>query len=347
MTRQLNIARVMHLLGRLAQPRCVASYFGVALAKYFHLLTVPVTPPRIDIEPINTCNLRCSHCQVPYWTKPVARLDADRFRLILDQLPGLLSIKLQGMGEPFLNRHLPELLRQSTVRHISVQVISNGTVLTDELVNQLLKLNRTHICFSVDGAIATTFESIRIGADYARVVGGIRELVRRRGSASSPQVSLATVVTQRNLAELSQMVELAHSLRVDSLFFQLVLTDWGKDTLANHNQGLRVDFEGPTTRDAVAKAMATAERLGVKLTVQQDDRYSRSNRCPWPWTRAFIAANGDVVPCCILADSDTIKMGNVFEQNFAEIWNSAAYREFRRRIRDHQLYDFCRGCYGE
>lgn len=36
-------------------------------------------------------------------------------------------------------------------------------------------------------------------------------------------------------------------------------------------------------------------------------------------------------------------MGNVFEQSFVEIWNSACYMEFRRPIRTNELYDFAGG----
>ncbi len=49
----------------------------------------------------------------------------------------------------------------------------------------------------------------------------------------------------------------------------------------------------------------------------------------------------------ILADADTVKMGNVFEQDFATIWNDAPYRTLRQQIRDHQLPEFCKNCYSD
>lgn len=58
-----------------------------------------------------------------------------------------------------------------------------------------------------------------------------------------------------------------------------------------------------------------------------------------------VAADGDVVPCCVIAESDVIRMGNLFEEDFSVIWNSEAYRRFRHRIRTHDLHDFCKNCY--
>jgi radical SAM protein with 4Fe4S-binding SPASM domain len=66
--------------------------------------------------------------------------------------------------------------------------------------------------------------------------------------------------------------------------------------------------------------------------------------CPWPWTGAFIAANGDVVPCCRVSDPDTVCMGNVFEESFARIWNSREYQSLRDRLRNHDPPGFCINC---
>ena len=53
-----------------------------------------------------------------------------------------------------------------------------------------------------------------------------------------------------------------------------------------------------------------------------------------------------MAPCCEIADSSVVKMGNVFEERFADIWNNDRYRELRRRIAEDDIPDYCRGCYG-
>ena len=107
----------------------------------------------------------------------------------------------------------------------------------------------------------------------------------------------------------------------------------------------KIDQDSEALASAVGEAENTAREIGLDLGISRNDYYTRRRKCVWPWTGAYVAANGDVVPCCIIADSDTAKMGNVFERDFGEIWNSPAYREFRKRIRNHDLPGYCRNCY--
>jgi radical SAM protein with 4Fe4S-binding SPASM domain len=53
--------------------------------------------------------------------------------------------------------------------------------------------------------------------------------------------------------------------------------------------------------------------------------------CLRPTLMANIFSNGDVVPCCYDFDS-SMKIGNVNERPFSEIWNSEAMRGMRGRI---------------
>jgi pyrroloquinoline quinone biosynthesis protein E len=267
------------------------------------------------------------------------------FNRILAQFPGLLSIKLQGMGEPLLNRELVDMLREGEKRGISMQFITNGTVLDPSLAGQLLDLKRTHIGFSLDGATAETFESIRTGASFDKVVANIRELTRRRGKHVYPLISVTAVVTRHNLHEIPVLVRLAKELGVDSINLQTALTNWGKQEMDHYNETIRVSPQSEQVDAVFREAKRIAGEIHIDLHIWREDYYTKRNKCPWPWKRAFVAANGDVVPCCILADSDTIKMGNLFEQSFAEIWNSQPYRDFRHRIKSHRLHDFCKNCY--
>jgi len=341
----ITTRKLRTIITRLKEPRRVASYIGTHLAYLLKLNRVPCTPPRIDLEPNNTCNLRCHHCQVTHWSKPAAHMDMPAFNRVLSQFPGLISIKLQGMGEPLLNRELVNMLREGERRGIGMEFFSNGTVLSHEHRDQLLTLDNTRIIISVDGATAETFESIRVGSSFEKVVENVRQLVKSRGSRRYPAVSLATVITGRNLQEVPAIVRLAAELRVDHLTLQTSLTDWGKKEINDYNESIRVRLESGEMTAILNEARRVAAELNVDLRIFTQDYYSRKNKCPWPWKRAFIAANGDVVPCCIIADADTMKMGNVFEESFSEIWNSGKYRELRRRIRKHELYDFCKNCY--
>ena len=327
------------------KPSKIINYLGLKMAYFFEWERVPFLPVTLDIEPNNTCNFRCPHCQVPYWNKESYYLNEENFVKILDQFPNLVSVKLQGMGEPLLNRDLVKLLRIGEGRGIQMNFITNGSICSEQLAEELAHLDNTQITFSLDGASAEVFEKIRAGGRFDRVVENIRLLSRTRGSRKRPKLACWTVVTKHNIHELSRIVRLAKELGLDMMTIQTFLSDWGKESMHEHTAPLRVGPAEVSLSQQIEDASRTAEDLGLELHIASHDYYSKKRKCTWPWTSAFIAANGDVVPCCIVADSDTVKMGNLFDEDFKTIWNSRGYREFRRRIKNHDLPDFCRNCY--
>ena len=59
--------------------------------------------------------------------------------------------------------------------------------------------------------------------------------------------------------------------------------------------------------------------------------------CLLPWFSLYIAVNGDVRPCCSFAEGNVCNLGNLFEQSFAEIWNSEKYQALRQQALDLDL----------
>ncbi len=303
---------------------------------------MPALPSIIDIEPNNYCNFKCPHCQVTHWTKPRVNLDVEKLETILQHMPNLIKIKLQGMGEPLLNKQLLPMLQVIEARGIKSEIISNGSVMTDAICDSLLNLS-TDITFSIDGATDDVFERIRVGSSFKKVIENIKKISARR-QGKKQEIQVRTVVTKDNAMQLSKIVQLVSSLKLDKLTFQLVLNSWGKDSMKELNSSKRVS-ESKELETSLAQAKTEANNLDLPLEIATEDKYSRQRKCGWAWKSAYLASNGDVVPCCILADSDTVKMGNVFEQDFGEIWNSSAYQTLRQQIRDHELPHFCKNCY--
>jgi radical SAM protein with 4Fe4S-binding SPASM domain len=327
-------------------PAKLVKHTWLEVARSFQWSKVPALPSILDIEPINQCNFRCPHCQVTHWNKAKTRLDVEGLNKLLDQFPNLLRVKLQGMGEPLLNKELLPMLKVLHDRNIHTAIVSNGSVMTDTIRDTLLALP-TDIQFSIDGATQEVFESVRVGSSFKKVTENIKKLTTRRKEikSSNPNRTIVarTVVTNQNVHELASIVHLVADLGLDSLTLQLIMTSWGKATMEEINSKKRVEEAEIATH--LEKAKQEAERIGLPLNVRNDDKYSCKNKCGWPWKSAFIASNGDVVPCAILADSDTVKMGNVFEENFETIWNSEKYQELRRQHREHDLPEFCKNCY--
>lgn len=70
------------------------------------------------------------------------------------------------------------------------------------------------------------------------------------------------------------------------------------------------------------------------------DEIPYAHRCSFPWRDTYIAANGDVSPCCILG----CRLGNLHETDWKSIWRGAAYNTLRKTIHSWNPSAICRYC---
>ena len=132
-------------------------------------------PQSAQIEVTTKCNFNCIYC--PRQSLNKERLNRDmtfeHFKRIIDQIP-LRSVKLQGLGEPFLNKNIGQMAQYAKSRGIHVTTISNGSILPD--INTLKFFDEIRISF--DSANKLTFESLRRGAHFDSILNNITELIR-------------------------------------------------------------------------------------------------------------------------------------------------------------------------
>lgn len=334
------------LLGSISNPWGLLKYLYLKVAYGLKLKKLLTNPVDVDIEPINRCNFSCSHCQVPTWNKPLSKLDVAQFQEIIVQFPHLLKVKLQGMGEPLLNKELMTLLGIGEKQNITMSFTTNGSLLEASKIKELVQLDKTYINFSIDGASAETFEGMRNGSDFTQVCQNIKAFTNALDSNSeSPRFQAWMLVTQKNINDIPNVVKLIKELKLKHLNLQMFFSDWGKEALQENAKSYRIQLNSAEFKEVLAEARAIAKELKIELNVHYGDYYTTKNKCPMPWLSTYIAANGDVVPCSILADSDVIKMGNVFDRDFSHIWNSPQYQEFREKHRKLEIPDCCRQCY--
>ena len=307
---------------------------------------VAYRPTTIDLEPNVTCNLACKMCQVPTWDRKAPDLNVDDFGKLLDEIPTLMKIKLQGMGEPFLNNNLLDIIELGVRRDLVIVSNTNGTILNEEICRRVISSGLDTISISIDGATKETYERIRINGKFNLVIENTRRLASMRGGTATPRINVWMLGMRENIHELPMMVQLCHDLGVDGLKLQHDLSYWGKAEWAERLSGETLPDDSNTIR-YLKDAAALAAKLGLGFLVFQEDRYSFSEgkNCMWPWTSVYITTDGYVCPCCIAPDPDVVNFGNLHEREFREIWNSEKYRLFRRRLKAGEIPSFCTGCY--
>jgi MoaA/NifB/PqqE/SkfB family radical SAM enzyme len=326
----------------------------------------PVRPRVVFIEVTNRCNLLCETCPRTFFERePLKTLCYNEFVQIAEQFPDMERALLHGVGEPLLNRELPQIVRYLKARNVEVIINSNGTLLTPAWQAALVESGLDEFRCSIDGAKPETYARIR-GADLLhKVTEGLAGLVetKARLNATNPRISIWCVGTQENLAELLDLVHLAAQVGAPEVYLQRMVYFANEP---EHQFGMarqeRAIFDAG--HDEQEQVIAACEQLSAKLGVAfrasgaRDPRSSlaavrQAGATPWhacmrPWTTAYVTANGNCLPCCIspfaTQDYASLILGNLFERPFAELWNDYLYQQFRRDLLSTRPHKACAGC---
>jgi MoaA/NifB/PqqE/SkfB family radical SAM enzyme len=326
----------------------------------------PISPQVVFIEVTNRCNLLCETCPRTFFERePLKSLSYEAFVQIAEQFPEMRRALLHGIGEPLLNKALPQIIQYLKRRGVEVIINSNGTLLTPPWQKALVESGLDEYRCSIDGAKPETYARIRGANALPKLVEGLKGLVQTKARLQSetPRLSIWCVGTKENLAELPDLVRLAARLGVPEIYLQR-LVYFAQE--AGQQYGMARDDRaifGPD-HDYQEEVIATCEALSAQLGLDfrasgaRDPRHSLeaarpAEFTPWqecmrPWTTAYVTANGNCLPCCIspfaTSNYSSLILGNLFERPFAEIWGDYLYQKFRTELLSPQPHRACANC---
>jgi len=169
------------------------------------------TPPHLEVDFSSKCNLRCPMCHQSKFEMGNVQLGADAIDAMINGLPAIDTVMIAGLGEPLLYRDLEHFLSYLARYQCRTHLFTNGQLIHRKLA--VLKLVQ-RVSVSFDGATRGTFETLRRGAQFARVCENIRLL---RAAAPKTLIVTSTVISNRNLDELAAIVRLAQQLGMDEV----------------------------------------------------------------------------------------------------------------------------------
>ena len=324
----------------------------------------PPLPTELQVEITSACNLRCTMCLVSYQppvNKLAGAMTLELFGRIVDEVPTLHRLTMQGLGEPLLSPYLLDQVRLAKVRGLTVGFNSNATLLTRRRADELVALGLDWLHVSLDGASAATYEGIRAGANFDTVVRNLAGLVAAKRAAGSvvPWLRVVFVAMRRNVAELPDLVRLLARIGVDELRVQNLSHTFSDTDPSGRFGGIRAfavaealwtGADAARIRKAFAHARAAAAETGLDLRLPhltaQPSAPAPDGRpgCTWPWDAAYVTSRGVVQPCCMVMGDDRVALGDLTAATFAEIWHGEPYRAFRRRLTTADPPEVCVGC---
>ncbi len=162
--------------GRLVLPREIASRYGLKPGSQIPLderpnglgLRSPVTRlAKIYVEPTNRCNLECRTCIRNSWNEPLGQMDDRTFSGIiagLSAFDGPLTVFFGGFGEPLSHPYIVDMVAAAHRAGAKVELITNGTLLTERMSRHLIHAGLDLLWVSLDGSTPESYADVRLGA---------------------------------------------------------------------------------------------------------------------------------------------------------------------------------------
>jgi len=317
----------------------VLKFLNIQSKKPLIINNKPVTA---QIEPTSLCNLGCRFCVRTKMGVPFGSMSLETFKKILDKLDSLFKINLSGQGELLLNPELFDMIKYANDRGILINISSNGTLLTKEIIDKICRVDIGEIGISVDSTKKAKYEKVRINANFDELINNIKNLteeIKKRNRKTI--VNIAAIIFKNNIDELPDFVELGHKLGVNKISFQTLQTK--ENFFKSYDSEMKsqiVVSDAEKLKEKMIEAKKLADKYGITLIFDEDE----SPGCIWPWRGIYITYNGDVTACCKITESKEFQLGNVLEEDFWDVWNGERYQELRRLLRERKSPAACVGC---
>jgi radical SAM protein with 4Fe4S-binding SPASM domain len=259
-------------------------------------------------------------------------MDDELFDKITEEIaehPEVETFVPMLQNEPFLDKHIFEKIarfKRRTAGRVSVELVTNGALLTDEHIARLRDSELDVLDISLDALSREVYEKIRIGLDYDDVLAGVERVI----AADLPGTSVfVRLVRQRDNVHEVRAFAGRWRTRGVPVFIYDVTNRTG--AVEQFDEAIRVP---PTSglRALLGGATRGASRAWL-------------GHCPIPFASASILHNGDVLMCTHdWAREETI--GNVTNATLSDIWNGERMREIRALIsqRKYEAVPACRAC---
>ena len=267
--------------------------------------------PVLAIFQINLrCNSACGYCDLP--------LNVGRYEMTREEIQRVFSclyrdgvrfVLVQG-GEPLLRRDLPEILEDLSAIGLHLTLITNGTKLTPQLVEQLGRLPAA-ISVSLDTLDRVKYRQIRGADQLAQVLEGIALL------QDFPHPKFLTcIVSDVNRAEVPEVVRFA---RGQGFLPVVGAYHWNVGTYGRPDELLMYDRSSAA---AVFNGLLDDELIPpgyLRKFVEDNVSWLRGQKLePCDAGRYSIAidASGNVSPCLAFPS-----VGNLLESSLSDILN--------------------------
>lgn len=278
----------------------------------------------LHIEITSLCNERCVHCYIPHDHK-TSYIEPELFYNILEQCKNmrLLHLTISG-GEPMLHKSFVDFLRKCKEYDFSVNVLSNLTLLNDEIIDEMKEnplLGVQVSLYSMDSNIHD--EITQMKGSLIKTKNAILKLVE-----NDIPLQISCPILKQNKHCYNEVIDWAKNHKIHVGDDYTIIGSYNHTT-QNLNCRLSINEIDELIENKVSKDSKYIEYLESeaekKKNMSEDDFV-----CSVCHSSICITDNGNVYPCAGWQD---YIVGNIKETSLNEIWESSKKVQYLRNLR--------------
>jgi len=265
-------------------------------------------PQDVVVETTAYCNLRCVMCPQKDLTRPRGYMDTKVFRMIVEEVARespQSRLWVAIMGEPLLHPKIAIMVEYATYLGLRVCLNTNAMLLDAKIGQDLVSAGVAEVLVGLDAATKETYERIRVGGDFDRVVYNTLRFKEMAGD---------------KLRVLCQFIEMEQNCTETDAFREFWLS-----------KGMEVKIRP-----------RLGWGLGVKaenLVVPANERFP----CPWLIRTVSIHWDGTIAQCDGDYD-EKYTVGKIQDMTIAEAWEGELAKRRERHWQGDFTYPSCVNC---
>lgn len=350
----------------------------------------PQPPFTIELIPTNRCNLNCASC----WRKSTSEegiekeyakeLSDERLIQLIDEAAdiGVKEIAFVGGGEPLCRDITFELIKRIRHHNMNGDLVTNGSLLTKDIIKTLVDIEWTRVKFSIDGSSPKIQDKLRGKKCFNQIAKNIKLLseTKKMKNKDLPRTGFNVVVSNQNYKDLPNIIELAHKVDCNEVLLLpiTIFSKEGEKLKMNYKQ--IVEFQQiikkclpklkeyaiysnmdkfidlryiEKTNSMHEVMMEEAEKALIKERLKKGEKliedFKKDTKenfklapCFEPWSHITVIANGNIA-CCFNNYVWETKV-SIKNHTIKELWYGPYFEYYREQILTGKLSEACATC---
>ena len=335
-----------------------------AMPSYLDKSGKALIPLRYFFELTYRCNLQCPYCYVGN-DRSKEELTTEEWFSVIDQIPWYSFVTLVG-GEPLIRKDFIDILMYTSKKiKGKLNVVSNGILINDEIIDAFIKSKMMLLSVSLDGYGKNHDKNRAKDGIFEKIMANFEKMNARK---KRPLVDIKTIVLENNLDDLVKLYKMCNEMKFNFLSISFLRNNNLKQNsilfdsfVPEFNKSYPIEkyFDMEHFKEVYRELESLSKKSKVQIRFAPKFEYCKNpleaiekffdtpadkpvseiyEPCKYPFSNMMINPAGDVYPCL------SQKIGNIREKSVKEVFNLPHYRCFRKNLKAAKVFGACQMC---